>query len=56
MVPAAVKLNKVAVCVGDLKSATGAMFTRAQVECAAVGYVATKTRPPYGTSHIGWIK
>lgn len=55
MVPVAAELNKVAVCVGDLKSATGAMFTRAQVECAVVGYVATKARPPYGTSHSGWI-
>ena len=54
VVPVAAELKKVAVSVGDLKSATDAVFPRAQVECAVVGYVETKALPPYGTSHIGW--
>ena len=30
------------------------MFARKQISCEVVGYVETKARPPYGTSHIGW--
>ena len=54
VVPAAVGLKKVSVSVSDLKSGAGAVFPRQQIHCDVVGYVETKTRPPYGTSHIGW--
>lgn len=47
-------LKQVAVSVSDLKSAAGAVFSHNQVQCDLVGYVETKARPPYGTSHIGW--
>jgi hypothetical protein len=54
VLPVAAGLKQVAVAVSDLKSAAGAVFSRNQVQCEVVGYVQTKARPPYGTSHIGW--
>ncbi|HOB97702.1 MAG TPA: DUF6067 family protein [Verrucomicrobiota bacterium] len=54
VVPVAGALKKVAVSVSDLKSATGAVFPRSHIRCDVVGYLETKARPPYGTSHIGW--
>jgi hypothetical protein len=54
VVAAASPLKKVSVSVSDLKTAAGAVLPREQVHCEVVGYVETKARPPYGTSHIGW--
>jgi hypothetical protein len=54
VLPAAADLRKVSVSVTDLKSSAGEVFKRGQVNCDVMGYVETKARPPYGTSHIGW--
>jgi hypothetical protein len=54
VVAAASPLKKVSVGASDLKTATGAALSREQIQCEVVGYVETKARPPYGTSHIGW--
>lgn len=54
VLPVTAPLKQVAVSVSDLKSAAGTVFPRTQVRCDVVGYVETKARPPYGTSHIGW--
>ena len=47
-------LTRVAVGVTDLTSASGATFKRSQIDCDVTGYVETRSRPPYGSSHIGW--
>lgn len=54
VLPVVTSLHKVSVAVSDLKSTNGAVFRREQINCEVMGYVETKTRPPYGTSHIGW--
>jgi len=54
VVPAKEALRKVSVSVSDLKSATGAVFPRTQIDCDVVGYVETKQRPPYGSECVGW--
>ena len=47
-------LTRVAVGVTDLTSASGAIFKRSQIGCDVTGYVETKSRPPYGSAHVGW--
>ncbi len=47
-------LRKVAVSVGDLKGSGGTVFKHENIDCDVVGYVETKSRPPYGTPHVGW--
>jgi hypothetical protein len=54
VLPAAGSLRKVAVKAGDLQAAGGAVFPHGDIDCDVVGYVRTKGRPPYGTSHVGW--
>jgi hypothetical protein len=54
VLPVAEALKQVTVGVTDLKSAAGEVFKREQIYCDVVGYVQTKSRPPYGTAHIGW--
>jgi hypothetical protein len=54
VVAAGKPLKKVSVSVSEMKSAVGAVLPRKQVQCEVVGFVETKARPPYGTSHIGW--
>jgi hypothetical protein len=54
VLPAATDLKKVVVSVTDLQSAAGAVFSNKQIQCEVMGYVETKARPPYGTSHLGW--
>ena len=54
VLPVEKDLKQVAVQVGDLKSADGKMFAAANIGCDVVGYVETKTRPPYNVSHVGW--
>lgn len=38
----------------DLKSTRGAIFAARNIAAAPVGYVETKSVPPYGSSHVGW--
>jgi hypothetical protein len=47
-------LKRVQVRVGDLRSAEGQVLKAKQVTAVPVGYVQTKTTPPYGTEHVGW--
>ena len=47
-------LTRVTVGVTDLTSASGATFKRSQIDCDVTGYVETKSRPPYGSQHVGW--
>jgi len=47
-------LRKVAVSVGDLKGPGGAVFKHENIDCDVVGYVQTKSQPPYGSPHVGW--
>ena len=54
VLPAAEALHKVAVSAADLKSADGAVLARTNIQCEVVGYVQTRSRPPYGSAHIGW--
>ncbi len=44
----------VSVTVGDLTSESGQVFPRGNIDCDVMGYVETKTRPPYEVSHVGW--
>lgn len=54
VLPVSGELRRVSVTASDLVSANGAVFKRENVQCEVVGYVETKQKPPYGTSHIGW--
>jgi len=52
--PRAGAAKGVSVSVGDLKSPSGAVFPAADIRCDVVGYVETKTRPPYDVDYVGW--
>ncbi|NLC57786.1 MAG: DUF4091 domain-containing protein [Armatimonadetes bacterium] len=47
-------VRQVRVRATTLRAADGTRFPARNVESAVVGYVETKTSPPYGSSHIGW--
>ena len=44
----------VRVRVADLRGPKGARFPAANVDAVVMGYVQTRTEPPYGSSHVGW--
>ncbi len=44
----------VSVTVSDLTTETGQIFSRSNIDCDVMGYVETKTRPPYQVSYVGW--
>ena len=48
------RLEQVAMHVGDLQSSDGDTFGAAQIDCDVMGYVETKSRPPYAVSYVGW--
>jgi len=54
VVPAAHRLRQVTVSAADLRGPRGAVFARSNIQCEVVGYVQTQSRPPYGSSLIGW--
>ncbi len=54
VVPAGEGLRGVTVAATDLAGPSGTVLPAARVECDVVGYVETKSRPPYGTPHVGW--
>lgn len=54
VLPCEQPLKQVQVRVRDLRIPGGAAFADRCIEPVPVGYVETKARPPYGTSHIGW--
>jgi hypothetical protein len=47
-------LRQVQVRVTDLRGSGRARFAAANTDAAPVGYVETKSVPPYGSSHVGW--
>lgn len=47
-------LEEVTVCVGDLRSDAGDTLDAENIDCDVMGYVETKTRPPYAVSYVGW--
>ncbi|HPS02733.1 MAG TPA: DUF6067 family protein, partial [Candidatus Sumerlaeota bacterium] len=52
--PTEKNLKGVSVQAGELKSATGSVLKRENIQCEVTGYVETKSVPPYGSSHVGW--
>ena len=47
-------LKDVRVNVGDLRSDTGKAFPSRHIRAIPMGYVETKSVPPYGSRHVGW--
>jgi len=47
-------LKRVTVTVSDLRSEGGDVFAARHVDCDVMGYVETKTAPPYDVSYVGW--
>jgi hypothetical protein len=47
-------LKGVRVRATDLEGPAGSRFAAANIRAAVVGYVETKSEPPYGTPHVGW--
>jgi len=54
VVPGRADLKQTAVRVTDLRGPDGATLSASQVKVSAVGYVETKSVPPYGSDHVGW--
>jgi len=46
--------RQVQVRVRDLRGPGGAIFSSDDIAIALMGYVETKSVPPYGSSHVGW--
>jgi hypothetical protein len=46
--------QQVQVRVSDLRTVNGVSFPASGVQASLVGYVETKSIPPYGSSHVGW--
>ena len=47
-------LQQVRIQLSDLRSKEGQVFASSQISAVPVGYVETKSIPPYGSSHVGW--
>ncbi len=54
VIPYKSDLKKVAIKIGNLISDNGAVFKAENIRAVPVGYVRTKSIPPYGSSHVGW--
>ncbi|MCY2994720.1 MAG: DUF6067 family protein [Planctomycetota bacterium] len=54
VVPCRADLKQAQVRVTELRGPDGATFPAGQSRAVPVGYVQTKTVPPYGTSYVGW--
>ncbi|MCC7492309.1 MAG: DUF4091 domain-containing protein [Fimbriimonadaceae bacterium] len=54
VVPFGRDLEAVRVLPADLRGPAGAVLPAASVQAAPVGYVKTKTVPPYGSALVGW--
>lgn len=54
VMPRGEALTAVTVTVGDLRSEAGDVFSADNIDCDVVGYVETKSAPPYSVSHVGW--
>ena len=47
-------INDVHLRVSDLRAASGNLLAAANIAAVPVGYVETKSVPPYGSAHVGW--
>ena len=47
-------INNVHLRVSDLRAASGNLLAAANIAAVPVGYVETKSVPPYGSAHVGW--
>jgi hypothetical protein len=47
-------IQQVSVRVRDLLSKNGEQFPTETIQAVPMGYVKTKTAPPYGSPHVGW--
>ncbi len=54
VMPGRADLKQTAVRVTDLRGPDGATFSAGQVKLSPVGYVETKSVPPYKSPHVGW--
>ena len=54
VLPVARDLSQVSLRSSDLKSEGGGALSAANVQCDVVGYVETKSKPPYDVSCLGW--
>lgn len=54
VMPIEAAAKQVSVRVSDLRSPSGAVFSRKNIDTPPMGYVETKSNPPYGSSHTGW--
>ena len=54
VVPCRAALQQAQVRVSELHGRDGVIFPASQIRAVPVGYVQTKSVPPYGTSHVGW--
>lgn len=52
--PQSQSLKQVHLRIRDLQSSDGQGFSAAHIAAVPVGYVETKSTPPYGSSHVGW--
>lgn len=54
LIPCRADLKQIRVQATDLRAADGAVLSAQQVKAPPVGYVETRTTPPYGSSCVGW--
>jgi len=54
VLPCGQDIKKVGVRINDLRSRDGVPFITDNIDAVPVGYVNTKTVPPYGSSYVGW--
>ena len=54
VLPCERELKNVQLRVTNLHSAKGSVFPATNISCAPVGYVQTRSTPPYGSSCVGW--
>ena len=54
VLPCAEGLKQVRVQVTNLQTEDGQILAAANIDTPVVGYVETKTVPPYGSKHVGW--
>jgi hypothetical protein len=47
-------LENVRLSIGQLRSAAGDLLRANNIDCDVVGYVQTRTQPPYWVPYIGW--
>ena len=54
VLPLSAPARKVTVRISGLTAPGGAVFPRDAIQCEVMGYVETKSPPPYDVAHVGW--